>query len=91
MIFLVFMMGVSLVLSGFVAWIAWQQVQASAAERAAHERTRRECAAMLRELERIRELSKPMRIVPPEERRPVNMAVILGAALARYEHQALAA
>lgn len=88
MTFLVFMMGVSLVLNGCVGWVAWQVVQSSKAERAAHEKTRRECAAMVRELERIRELAKPMRMVSPEERKPMNMQVLIGAALAKYEREA---
>ena len=37
MTFLVFMMGVSLVLNGAVGWVAWQVVQSSKAERAAHD------------------------------------------------------
>jgi len=88
MTFLVFMMGVSLVLNGAVGWIAWQVVQSSAAERAAHERTRLECAKMVRELERIKQLAKPMQVVTPEQRKPMSMQVIIGAALAKYEREA---
>lgn len=87
MTFLIFMVGVSLVLNACVGIIAWRAVVDVRAERAAHERTRRDVQQMLVELQRIKTLAMPlqMQLVPPETRKPVSLSVIIGTALAKYE------
>lgn len=85
MTFLVFLFGVGCTLNVAVGTIAYLAAKQSQQDSAALAKTRRDVAQMLVELERIRRLAYPMRIVSAEERAPVSFKVLLGAGLARYE------
>ena len=85
MTFLIFMIGVSLALNVAVGIIAYLATVESRHDRLALERTRRDVAAMLVELQRIRMLASPM---PISDRAPFDFRTMLGTALVRYERKA---
>jgi len=74
MTFLIFLIGVSVVLNITVGCIAWRATTRL-------DVTRCELHSLLEELERIRKLSRPI----PQDNKPANFRSLVGNALVRYE------
>jgi hypothetical protein len=75
MIFLIFLIGVSLWTNVVIGYIAWQATQET-------RRTRAGAAAILAELEFLRKMARPMTIV---NGKPVSFKSMIGNGLVRYE------